>query len=208
MQRLDVVDRGNRSEESKRTRKDQHADAVFVRRVAAAIAIPTESESVALPLAVIVSTSMGAALRDCEALNPVGVVTGSYERIPRNRLVDIARPCIEAHLAELREAAQSRLKHAHRTRRSAVGINHVWTAAQQHSIETLIVDETFRYPAWTTLDGRRLVRAFTVDAPEVIDDAVDEIIEMVQQHDGQVCFVPSGNLGAERIAAVLKRKVS
>ena len=187
-------------------KRAQNSDSVFVRQIATALgSVP---ESVDLPLVAIVSATMGPALRDCESINPVGIATGSYERMPRSRLVEVARPCIDAHLATMREGAQSRLQHAQRTRRAAVGINHVWTAAQQRSIETLLVDEVFHYPAWTTLGGRRLVRAFTVDAPEVIDDAVDEIIEMVQQHDGQVHFVPAGELGDDRIAAVLKRKVS
>ena len=206
MQRFELLDRGNRSIEAERPRKGQHADAVFVRRVAAGLgSLPKSTD---LPLIAVVSTSMGSALRESEAINPVGIVTGSYERTPRGRLIDVARPSIDAHLAAVRETALGRLEHARGTRRSATGINHVWTAAQQNSIETLLVDETFRYAAWTTLGGRRLVRAFTIENPEVIDDAVDEIIEMVQHTDGQVCFVPAGELGDDRIAAVLTRRVS
>ena len=206
MQRFELLDRGNRSIEAERLRKGKHADAVFVRRVATGLGSLAESTN--LPLIAVVSTSMGSALRESEAINPVGIVTGSYARIPRGRLIDVARPSIDAHLAAVRETAMGRLEQARGTRRSATGINHVWTAAQQNSIETLLVDETFRYAAWTTLGGRRLVRAFTIENPEVIDDAVDEIIEMVQHIDGQVCFVPAGELGNDRIAAVLTKRVS
>ena len=206
MQRFELLDRGNRSIEVERLRKGRHADTVFVRRVAAGLG--SFPESADLPLIAVVSTSMGNALRDTAAINPVGTVTGSYERSPRGRLIEIARPSIDAHLAAVRETALGRLAHARGIRRSATGINHVWTAAQQNSIETLLIDETYRYPAWTTLGGRRLVRAFTIENPEVIDDAVDEIIEMVQHMDGQVCFVSAGELGTDGIAAVLTKRVS
>ena len=134
------------------------------------------------------------------------MVSGSHERVPVARLVELARPGLDAYLGRERQRALERLDLAVRQRRSALGVHHVWTSAKRGDIDTLIVDEAFRYPAWTTFGGQSLVRAFTAEMPDVLDDAVDEIIEMVQRVDGSVIFVPAGTLGTDHIAAIRLRR--
>jgi hypothetical protein len=199
-------ERGKEKAPGDRAKKDLHDASVFVRQVADTLRSHTESAD--LPLVAMVSTAMTGALKGQRGLDPIGVLVGNHERAAAARLATLVRPMIDAYLAQTRESAIERLDYAMSARQAAVGINHVWTAAQRETIDTLLVDESFRFPAWTTLGGKKLVRAFTPESPDVIDDAVDEVIEMVQRVDGTVCFVPAGDLGTDKIAAVLTRRAS
>lgn len=154
------------------------------------------------PLAVVAPPSLASLARQDERVRGC-VVIGWHDRAPTSRIVDIARGAVDGHLAGERARALERVDRAQRDRRCAVGIQPVWAEALRERIELLVVDETFRYPAWVTADGKTIVRAFTADLPEVLDDAVDEVIEQVQRLGRPVCFVRAGELGSDRIAAVL-----
>jgi Bacterial archaeo-eukaryotic release factor family 3 len=198
--------RGKEKGPGDRAKKELHDASAFAKHVSDTLRSHTDTAE--LPLIALVSTAMTGALKAQRDLEPIGVLVGNHERAAAARLAALVRPTIDAYLAQTREAAIERLDYAVSARQAAVGINHVWTAAQRGAIDTLLVDESFRFPAWTTLGGKKLVRAFTPESPDVIDDAVDEVIEMVQRVDGTVCFVPAGDLGPDKIAAVLTRKAS
>jgi hypothetical protein len=197
-------DRKGHRLEAERSTKERQVQGAFVRKVAVAVAAHVESAG--LPLIVMAPAAVASVVKREPLFDPVHVVSGSHERVAVSRLVELARPGLDAHLHRERQRALDRLDAAVRQRRSALGIHHVWTSAKRGDIETLIVDEAFRYPAWTTLGGQSLVRAFTAEMPDVLDDAVDEIIEMVQRVDGSVVFVPAGTLGADQIAAIRLRR--
>ncbi len=187
-----------------RPSREARALSTFVRRVAVALA--SHAESTSFPLIVIAPTAVAGAVRKESMLEAVDIVIGSHEKASTTRLAQLARPGIDNLLLHRREHALIRLDRASSHRRSALGIHHVWTLARRQEIETLLVDEAFRYPAWTTVGGLALVRAFTTEMPDVLDDAVDEIIEMVQRVDGEVVFLPAGSLGPDGIAAIRRRR--
>ena len=197
-------DRKGHRLEAERSTKERQMQGAFVRKVAVAVA--AQIESVGLPMIVMAPTALASVVKKEPLFEPVHVVGGSYERAGVSRLAELARPGLDEHLLRERVRALERLDLALRQRRSALGFHHVWTSAKRGDIDTLIVDEAFRYPAWTTLGGQSLVRAFTAEMPDVLDDAVDEIIEMVQRADGSVIFVPAGTLGADHIAAIRLRR--
>ncbi len=197
-------DRKGHRLEAERSTKERQLQGAFVRKVA--IAVASHSESAALPLIVMAPAAVASVVRKEPLFEPVAVVSGSHERAAVSRLAELARSGLDEHLLRERERALERLEVAVRQRRSALGVHHVWTSAKRGDIDTLIVDEAFRYPAWTTLGGQSLVRAFTAEMPDVLDDAVDEIVEMVQRVDGSVVFVPAGTLGADHIAAIRLRR--
>ena len=196
----DSLDRKGHRLSSDRASKERQGQQSFVRRVAQLTA--DHADGTGLPLIVIASTAMASLARKELLLDPIDVVVGSYERAAVSRLAQLARPSLDGHLSAIREKSLARLDAASRQRRSALGIHHVWTVARRNEVELLVVDESFRYPAWTTLGGQTLVRAFSAEMPDVLDDAVDEIIEMVQRTHGTVCFVRAGELGSDGIAAV------
>ncbi len=200
----DGLDRKGHRLASERTAKERQGYQSFARRVGQLSA--DHAEGTGLPLVVIASATMAPWVRKESLFDPIDIVVGSYERSAPSRLAQLARPSIDGHLGAIREKSLARLDAASRQRRSALGIHHVWTVARRNEVDLLVVDESFRYPAWTTLGGQTLVRAFSADMPDVLDDAVDEIIEMVQRTHGSVCFVRAGELGSDGIAAVRSRR--
>jgi hypothetical protein len=81
----------------------------------------------------------------------------------------------------------------------------VWLAARTERPEMLVVDQSFFYPARLSDDGDLVIPATDVDHPEVVDDIVDEVIELVLQRGGWVALVDPGRLDAhDRIAVTLR----
>lgn len=199
-----LQDRKGHRLEAERSTKERQVQGAFVRKVAVALAAHVESSGLAL--IVIAPAALSSVVKREPLFDAVQVVTGSHERASVSRIAMLARPGLDELLLRQRERVLQRLDLASRQRRSALGVHHVWTSAKRGDIDTLIVDEAFRYPAWTTLGGQSLVRAFTAEMPDVLDDAVDEIIEMVQRVDGSVIFVPPGTLGTDHIAAIRLRR--
>jgi hypothetical protein len=86
------------------------------------------------------------------------------------------------------------------------GVPAAWLAARTHRPEMLAVDETVFYPARISDDGDTLVPAPDVDHPDVIDDAVDELIELVLLRGGWIALTSPGTLDAhEGVALVVRR---
>ena len=89
--------------------------------------------------------------------------------------------------------------------RSLGGLQQVWAAARQGRVDSLLVEEGFRFPARLDPEGRKLTPAEDAAAPGVIDDAVDELIEEAIGKGGRVALVGNGALGDyARVAAILR----
>lgn len=133
----------------------------------------------------------------------VGHVPGNHDHTSWNELHRLSWPFVEDWLRRDRLDAQARLERARSTRRFAGGISEVWDLAQEGRVELLVVEESFDYPARLTDGG--LVPAHDRQAPDVVDDAVDELIETVMRAGGHAVVVPEGDLAAhDRLAAVLR----
>jgi hypothetical protein len=99
-------------------------------------------------------------------------------------------------LAELAEADPDRC---------AFGVDRVWAAARTGRVTVLCVEDGFTYPARPVRDGRGLEVADPLDGRDVLDDAVDEIIELVRLDGGRVVTVRDGALaGCGSIGALLR----
>ena len=89
--------------------------------------------------------------------------------------------------------------------RVASGMPAAWLAARTARPEVLAVDESLYYPARLSDDGDTLIPAHDADHPDVIDDAVDELIERVLLRGGWVAFVADGALADhDRVALTLR----
>ena len=137
------------------------------------------------------------------AADVIGTIKGNHERSSPNRLSRLARPVIDAHLAVARVGALAHLVETPPARR-ADGIDAVWAAAVGGCIDLLCVEEGFVFPARPIADGKALRPASDSDHPEVLDDSVDEIIELVALANGRTVIVEDGELQGS-IAAVLRR---
>jgi hypothetical protein len=69
----------------------------------------------------------------------------------------------------------------------------------------LLVEEDYHFPGRTDETDQHLFAAEDPTAPDVMPDAVDEIIETVLAKQGKVVFVENGQLEQhQRIAMVLR----
>ena len=142
-------------------------------------------------------------LGDADAV--VGTIAGNHDTTPVGRLdvlVDAgdrrSPTCASAGPRSQRLAATA-------PDRRAFGIDAVWAAAGAGRIELLCVEEGFIYPARPDHARNRLQPDDDLDRPEVLDDAIDEIIEMVRLGAGRVVTVHDGALdGCGRVAARLR----
>src|SRR4051812_33285598 len=123
----------------------------------------------------------------------IGTIQGNHDTTPVGRLDVLAEPVIDEYLRRERLGALARLA-ATAPERSAVGIDAVWSAAGAGRIELLCVEDGFVYPARPDHARNRLQPDENLDRPEVLDDAIDEIIETVRLGEGRVVTVHDGAL--------------
>ena len=123
-----------------------------------------------------------------------GTVTGSLTKAPMTDLAPRIRVVLERYLLSRQDEALA-LVDRRRSRGKVVdGVAAAWLAARAERPEMLAVEESLVYPARISEDGDFLFPAEDTDHPEVIDDAVDELIELVLQRGGWVAFVTDGLL--------------
>lgn len=133
----------------------------------------------------------------------IGLARGNGSRMGVRRLERIVRPLLAEHLADLEAAAQDTLSARLPGREVLTGLAACWHAAQAERPELLLVEKGYAMPARLSDDGwlLSLTGPDERELPEVIDDAVDELIELVIDKGGQVRFVPDGSLpDGDRVA--------
>lgn len=122
-----------------------------------------------------------------------GTIAGSHLERPLVTLAELARPVLEDYLrSREREALQALADTPHR--RTASGLDEVWLAVRSERPEMLVVEEDLFQPAQLSEDGDRLLPADDPEAPDVLDDVVDEIIEAVLRRGGWVALASPGAL--------------
>ena len=134
-----------------------------------------------------------------------GTVSGSHARTPLPELARLVCPVLEEYLHSRQAEALAILDRRAGAGRVVTGMPAVWLAARADRPELLAVEEGMFYPARLSADGDLVLPAGDVEHPEVIDDAVDEVIEIVLQRGGWVALVDDGALvSAERIALAVR----
>jgi len=133
-------------------------------------------------------------------------VHGSHARTPLPALAGLVRPLVESYLASRQGEALQLLDARVGAGRVAVGMQAVWLAARAERPEMLAVEHGLFYSARVSADGDLITPADDIEHPDVIDDAVDEVIETVLQRGGWVALFEDGALGAyEGIALSVRR---
>lgn len=168
-------------------------------------ALRADRDTATLPLVVAAAEPLASRLSNRSGQHIIGVVAGNHERTRPNRLAQLARPIVSEHLARQRLEALDELERAVSTRRAAFGVHEVWTAARDRRIVRLIVDPGYAQPVTTSADSRHITPVLDPEPPDVLDDAVDDIIEAVALQGGSVSFVPLTEAQG-RIAAVLRTR--
>lgn len=134
-----------------------------------------------------------------------GTVTGSHARAPLSELVTLVRPVLDTYLHSRQAEALRLLDRGIGNHRAVTGLAAAWLAASHERPEMLIVEDTLHCPARLSAGGDLLTDVQDIDGPDVIDDAVDELIEIVLQRGGWVALADDGTLaGHERVALTLR----
>lgn len=132
-------------------------------------------------------------------------LTGNHDQTPAHELAELVWPLVELNLSEQRKKSLLELEKAIGERKALTTIGEIWRYAQEGRGRLLLVEENFHYPATVDQSGLTLLPADDPAVPGVMDDAVDEIVEAVISHGGQVRFLADGLLTEhQRIALVLR----
>ena len=114
-------------------------------------------------------------------------------------------PLVKDNRAVQVDEILSELDVAVSAKKYASSITEVWQLAQEGRGSTLIVETDFHYPARVDETGLFLTPADDPTAPDVIDDAVDDVIETVMTKGGKVVFVDDGVLEQYKHIAMILR---
>jgi len=147
---------------------------------------------------------VGALLR-ASGVDPVAMVRGNHDQTSWATLGQLARPLMDEWAGSRNAAALHQLEEARGHRRLATGLDEVWSLAHESRVELLVVERGFEAPV--RADGHHLVPVppEEVEDPDVVDDAVDDLIEVVLLRRGKVAIVPGGTVEEHgRVAAVLR----
>ncbi|GAB2584290.1 hypothetical protein Aab01nite_54350 [Paractinoplanes abujensis] len=169
-------------------------DVDFYRRVDAALG--TYLRLHPAPLVLVGSEHATAAFRrvstNCARL--AGTVPGNLTHANTGHLTTRIRTVLDAYLHRRQQEALALIDQRAAAGRVASGMPAAWLAARTSRPEVLAVDESLFYPARLSDDGDTLSPARDVDHPDVIDDAVDELIELVLIRGGWIAFTDPGAL--------------
>lgn len=135
----------------------------------------------------------------------IATLTGNHEKTNTTELGKLIWAEVKQSLEAERQAKLETLRHAVGARRFVSGAGEVWRYAHDGRGDLLLVEDNFYYPARLDESGRHITPAEDVEAPDVIDDAVDEIIEAVLQKGGTIGFVPDGTLKDHQGIALILR---
>lgn len=134
----------------------------------------------------------------------IGVIPGNHDRTTADELHRASWPLVDHWLGVDATRSIDHLDDAVSRHRYAGGVHEVWALAHDGRIATLIVERGFRFPARIDANNQ-LHPAEDVQHPDVNDDIVDDTMEIVLQHGGDVVVVDDQALtDHQRIAAILR----
>ena len=135
----------------------------------------------------------------------VSEVQGSHDKTSAHELGKLIWPQVKERLLELRQQVFLDLDKAVSERKIASSVGEVWRLAHEGRGYRLVVEEDFHFPAYLDESGMHITPADDSTSPDVMDDAVDDIIEEVLRKNGEVVFVENGTLtDHQRIALILR----
>lgn len=157
------------------------------------------------PLVLLGAERRVAALLRATGVRPAAVVRGNHDRSSPRQLAELARPHLETWVSARESRAMRRLEAARSRHLLATGLDELWSLARDGRVELLVVERSFAVPVRVVGEHLVPVGPDEVEAPDVVDDAVDDLIEAVVLRGGEVVLVPDGELGHGRGAAGVLR---
>ncbi|KGI70464.1 hypothetical protein MJO55_27150 [Mycolicibacterium rufum] len=178
----------------------------FLRRVDRALGVALRLDPMPLVLAAPEPTASRFQRLSRNTGRLAGVVRGSHLHTGAEELTTLTRPVLQDYLRSRAQEALDLVEQRAGTGRVLTDITSAWRAARWERPELLAVEEDYFYPARLGQDGDSLIPTDEVDHPDVIDDAVDELIEIVLGRGGWIALLAAGQLpGDARLALTLRR---
>ncbi|RJK97607.1 hypothetical protein [Vallicoccus soli] len=147
------------------------------------------------PLVLVGPERLVAALRlTTRATRVAGAVTGARPGAPLPELARLVRPVLDAYLHSRQAEALALLERRTGQHRAVSGLEDCWFAARRERPEMLAVEDTLARAARLGPDGDVLLPVDDPSSPDVLEDAVDELIELVLERGGWVALVEEGAL--------------
>ena len=134
-----------------------------------------------------------------------GQIPANVVHQPLAELAARTRPVLERYLHSRQQEALELLERRTGSARAVSGMSSAWLAARTERPEMLAVEQGLFFPARLSGDGDLLLPATDVEHPDVLDDAVDELIELVLDRGGWVALVDDGALEAHGGVALTVR---
>lgn len=134
----------------------------------------------------------------------IASLTGAHDKTPAHELGRMAWPEVDKALKERAQAWIGKVNEAVGANRVSSGLVQVWRAAAEGRGATVVVDANYAQPARLSDDGLDLTLVDDPTPMDVLDDAVDDVIELVLQKGGEVVFVDGGLDRHDRIALLLR----
>lgn len=137
--------------------------------------------------------------------NIITSVKGNYDKLPVSELPGLVWPKAKEEFSRGQSEVLGRLEASEGQGKSASGIDEVWRLANEGRAAELVVEINYHYPAKLDKTGMQLIPVDASDKIDIMDDAVDELIETVISKGGKVYFVKNGALKKfSGIAAILR----
>ena len=134
-----------------------------------------------------------------------GWMLGNYDTTTPHDLGKLLWPLVLEKMEARRQELLKDLDTAVGAQRSASTLGEAWLQAQMSRVATLLVEEDYHQPARLSESGMLLTVVDEAGDPDVLEDAVDDLIELVLQKGGEAFFFGDGALATHgRVAAILR----
>lgn len=132
-------------------------------------------------------------------------IQGNYEEATMPELKNILKPCIADWKKVTQKDLLNQLEEAAGKKKLSVGIKEVWKDAMNHKGRLLVVEKDYKYAAQHGSNGEVIYKMIEpYNRFSYVKDAVDDIIEKVLEHGGDVEFVDNNILKDYQQIALVK----
>jgi hypothetical protein len=137
--------------------------------------------------------------------NVVGKVDGNYSQESIYRLGNLAFEKIKEYLYVEHDKLINRFDDAYGKKLATYGIINVWRAAKEGKGLILLVEKDYSIPGFVSEDEFELFLSAPKKVKDIIEDAVDDVMEAVLEKKGKVKIVANGKLSKyDGIAMILR----
>jgi hypothetical protein len=194
---------GGRGVNRSRYRDDHHRQ--FFRAVDEAFARYMAEDP--LPLAIAGIHRHQTFLREVSshASDVIATLSGNYDHLTAHDLGRLIWPVVSDGFTARRRQVLLLLDEATGQNRTASTLAEVWYQVRIGRGDVLIVEDGYHQPGRVNNLGLLDLSVENPQAPDVLDDAVDEVVTLALEKGGRVVFVENGELAAhDRIALILR----